>query len=70
MCGIFGVADWRGGPLDVGALAKATNLLRHRGPDGGAHWTDRGVFFGHRRHSTLGQVSPAAFERRTVTHAA
>ncbi len=29
------------------------------------------VFYNQRRrHSTLGQISPAAFERRTVTHAA
>ncbi|MDO8794921.1 MAG: asparagine synthase (glutamine-hydrolyzing) [Vicinamibacterales bacterium] len=63
MCGIFGVADWRGGPLDVGALAKATNLLRHRGPDGGAYWTDRGVFFGHRRLAIIdlaGGLQPMA----------
>lgn len=63
MCGIFGVADWRGGPLDLRALAKATNLLRHRGPDGGAYWTDRGVFLGHRRLAIIdlaGGLQPMA----------
>jgi len=49
VCGIFGAADWRGGTLDTPRLAAATNLLRHRGPDGGAYWAGPGVFFGHRR---------------------
>ena len=30
-------------------LCRATNLLRHRGPDAGGYWHERGVFFGHRR---------------------
>lgn len=49
MCGILGAADWRGGSLDTARFAAATNLLRHRGPDGGAYWAEPGVFFGHRR---------------------
>jgi asparagine synthase (glutamine-hydrolysing) len=63
VCGIFGVADWRGEALDIEALAKATNLLRHRGPDGGAYWTDRGVFLGHRRLAIIdlaGGLQPMA----------
>lgn len=49
MCGILGAADWRGGSLDTARFAAATNLLRHRGPDGGAYWAEPGVFLGHRR---------------------
>lgn len=49
MCGIFGFVDWGGALPAVEHLARATNLLRHRGPDGGAFWTEPGVFLGHRR---------------------
>lgn len=49
MCGIFGFADWRQPLPSVERLAQATNLLRYRGPDGGAYWTEDGVFLGHRR---------------------
>ncbi len=63
MCGIFGAADWRGEVLDDGCLARATNLLRHRGPDGGAMWTGEGVFLGHRRLAIIdlaGGLQPMA----------
>jgi asparagine synthase (glutamine-hydrolysing) len=49
MCGIFGFADWRQPLPPVERLAQATNLLRYRGPDGGAYWTENGAFLGHRR---------------------
>jgi asparagine synthase (glutamine-hydrolysing) len=49
MCGIFGFADWRGGLPPSDRLARATNLLHHRGPDGAGTWTEHGVFLGHRR---------------------
>ena len=32
MCGIFGVVEWDG-PLDAPRVLRATNTLRHRGPD-------------------------------------
>ena len=51
MCGIFGFVG-RGLP-PVGALARVTNLLSHRGPDGGACWHEPGVFLGHRRLSII-----------------
>ena len=63
MCGILGAADWTGAPLDAGRLAAATNLLAHRGPDGGAYWTESGVFFGHRRLAIIdiaGGLQPMA----------
>jgi asparagine synthase (glutamine-hydrolysing) len=53
MCGIFGYASWgRDGDRDrpsAAVLCRATNLLRHRGPDGGAYWHDGNIFLGHRR---------------------
>ncbi len=49
MCGIFGAVAWRGERPDVDRLRRTTNLLRHRGPDGGGYWSEDGVFLGHRR---------------------
>ncbi|MEQ1575329.1 MAG: asparagine synthase (glutamine-hydrolyzing), partial [Vicinamibacterales bacterium] len=49
MCGIFGYVAWDQGMPPLPDLCKVTNLLRHRGPDGGAYWQEPGVFFGHRR---------------------
>ena len=49
MCGIFGFVSWDGAMPPVSELCRATNLLRHRGPDAGGYWYERGVFLGHRR---------------------
>ena len=49
MCGIFGFVSWDRAMPPVSDLCRATNLLRHRGPDAGGYWHERGVFFGHRR---------------------
>jgi asparagine synthase (glutamine-hydrolysing) len=51
MCGIFGYVGRSMPPTED--LARATNLLRHRGPDGGACWHEPGVFLGHRRLSII-----------------
>lgn len=53
MCGVLGAFSRQGAPLDVPQLAAATDLLRHRGPDGGAFWADGPFFFGHRRLSII-----------------
>ena len=53
MCGIFGQYVWSQ-PLDDPALLwSATESLAHRGPDGGAFWTEGPFFFGHRRLSII-----------------
>ncbi len=49
MCGIFGFTSWDRDMPPVADLCRATNLLRHRGPDGGGYWHEHGVFLGHRR---------------------
>jgi asparagine synthase (glutamine-hydrolysing) len=53
MCGIFGYIDAEGALPPAGTLRRTTNLLRHRGPDGGGYWTAPGVFLGHRRLSII-----------------
>src|SRR5690242_20325199 len=50
MCGILGYV---GHTPPVARLARATNLLAHRGPDGGACWYEADVFLGHRRLSII-----------------
>jgi len=49
MCGIFGVVAFDGERPDIDRLRRTTNLLRHRGPDGGGYWAEHGVYLGHRR---------------------
>lgn len=54
MCGVFGFINWKnrdGFSLD--SLIKATNLLYHRGPDGGAYTYDPPFFLAHRRLSII-----------------
>jgi asparagine synthase (glutamine-hydrolysing) len=50
MCGILGYV---GRTPPVADLARATNLLSHRGPDSGACWHGPEVFLGHRRLSII-----------------
>jgi asparagine synthase (glutamine-hydrolysing) len=53
MCGIFGMVAWDREMPPPEHLRRVTNLLRHRGPDGGGCWEEPGVFFGHRRLSII-----------------
>src|SRR6266550_1699678 len=53
MCGIFGYVDVQHSLPAIERLCGITNLLRHRGPDGGGYWTAPGVFLGHRRLSII-----------------
>lgn len=55
MCGIFGsIALGRPiTPADIAVVERGTQLLRHRGPDGGAVTTEGQVCFGHRRLSIV-----------------
>ena len=51
MCGIAGIVNIDGRPVDKAAIRRLTDLLAHRGPDGEGHWfsTERNVALGHRR---------------------
>ncbi|MGI4950631.1 MAG: XrtA/PEP-CTERM system amidotransferase [Janthinobacterium lividum] len=53
MCGLAGIYDPSGGPIDRGLLGRMTTALAHRGPDGDGFHLEPGVGFGHRRLSVI-----------------
>ncbi len=53
MCGIVGLIDPSGGPVDRDALARMTAALTPRGPDGEGFWHGPGVGLGHRRLAVI-----------------
>jgi asparagine synthase (glutamine-hydrolysing) len=69
MCGICGIFDRSGIPVDRDVLDKMTTILRHRGPDGEGRYTDREVGLGHRRLSIIdleGGAQPIGNEDGTL----
>lgn len=53
MCGIAGIVQPAGKPVDVELVDRMTNTLRHRGPDAWASHIDGNVGLGHRRLSVI-----------------
>lgn len=53
MCGIAGVINLSGEPIDRAVLDRMTDMLTHRGPDGRGVFLDQNVGLGHRRLSIL-----------------
>ena len=51
MCGIAGILNIRGNPVEPAQISRLTNLLAHRGPFGEGSWfsANRNLAFGHRR---------------------
>ena len=49
MCGIAGVLNYHGGPVDSGVLKRMTKEMIHRGPDDEGFWLHDYVGLGHRR---------------------
>jgi asparagine synthase (glutamine-hydrolysing) len=51
MCGIAGIVNIRGKPVDPAEISRLTTLLAHRGPFGEGTWfsANRNLAFGHRR---------------------
>jgi asparagine synthase (glutamine-hydrolysing) len=58
MCGIAGVLNFDGAPVDPRVLKRMTDAIAHRGPDGEGWYMDKGVGLGHRRLAIL-DLSPA-----------
>src|SRR5689334_6499481 len=57
MCGIAGIHDLYGGPVEGRQVEAMCELIRHRGPDDSGLWVDRSVGLGHRRLSII-DLSP------------
>ena len=49
MCGIAGIINKNGAPVDPGLLQRMTERARHRGPDGVGYHLSENVGLGHRR---------------------
>jgi len=53
MCGIVGVWQLDGRPVDPAAVERMRDALVHRGPDDAGLWTEGSVALGHRRLSII-----------------
>ncbi len=53
MCGICGIFDRSGNPINRDTLARMNSIIRHRGPDGEGEWVDHEIGLGHRRLSII-----------------
>ncbi|HEX2660062.1 MAG TPA: asparagine synthase (glutamine-hydrolyzing), partial [Polyangia bacterium] len=53
MCGIAGIVDPTGAPVDAELVRRMTRALAPRGPDGEGFWHAPGVGLGHRRLSVI-----------------
>jgi asparagine synthase (glutamine-hydrolysing) len=49
MCGLAGIVNFDGEPVDRRRVVRMTEALEHRGPDGSGIWIDGHVGLGHRR---------------------
>ena len=58
MCGIIGICNLNGKPVEHGVLEAMTDVIAHRGPDGEGHHIDGHVGLGHRRLAII-DTSPA-----------
>jgi asparagine synthase (glutamine-hydrolysing) len=69
MCGICGIYDRSGNPVDRVLLDRMTGALRHRGPDGEGRHVDGEAGLGHRRLSIIdveGGAQPIGSEDGTL----
>jgi asparagine synthase (glutamine-hydrolysing) len=53
MCGISGVFDFKGAPVDRELVRRMSSAISHRGPDGEGYYFDDAVGLGHRRLSII-----------------
>lgn len=49
MCGIAGIINKKGMPVERNLIEKMTDIIKHRGPDGCGYYQDDTIAFGHRR---------------------
>jgi asparagine synthase (glutamine-hydrolysing) len=69
MCGICGIFDFKGTPVDPELLQRMTDRIRHRGPDGEGYLVSNEVGLGNRRLSIIdleGGWQPQSNEDGTI----
>ena len=59
MCGIAGIFNFDGEPVERGLLKRMTDAVAHRGPDGEGHYVEGPIGLGHRRLAII-DLSDAA----------
>ena len=59
MCGIAGIFNFDGEPVERNLLKRMTDAVAHRGPDGEGHYVDGPIGLGHRRLAII-DLSDAA----------
>jgi asparagine synthase (glutamine-hydrolysing) len=64
MSGIAGIYHFDGRPVDPALLARMTDIIAHRGPDGSGHWTGGSVGLGHRMLHT----TPESLQEKQPLH--
>ena len=68
MSGFFATLDVEGEPVDPGLVARMTEHLEFRGPDGTGSWSDGSVAMGHALLQTtpesVGETQPLSFDGR------
>lgn len=60
MCGIVGVINWQGEPVDAGVVRRMTHKLKHRGPDDNRIWIKGEAGLGHSRLSIIDLTAAGA----------
>jgi asparagine synthase (glutamine-hydrolysing) len=60
MCGVSGDVRFDGEPADVCAVARMTDRMTGRGPDGSGLWNDGWVALGHRRLAVIDPTDAGA----------
>lgn len=69
MCGITGIINLNGVPVDAGELQRMNSALKHRGPDGEGYYSHENVGLAHRRLAIIdphGGVQPFYNDNRSV----
>ena len=66
MCGILGILNRDGRPVEAARLERMTATMVHRGPDGAGVWCDANLGFGHRRLAVIDLSEAAAQPMRDI----
>jgi len=69
MCGICGIFNFNGAPINKELLGTMTTIMKHRGPDGDGSYVSEGIGLGHRRLSIIdlvGGSQPISNEDDTI----